>query len=565
MKSINLIKRVISLTLVFLCALTLTVPAMQAEGAGEYSITITANSNLPAMTDGQFTAYQIFKGKLNDDDPNNRQLADIQWGSGVDSAKLVTALKAVDAPENIKQAFEDIEDVSPDNTDALNAQAAAVADVLVKNTDDLAFLQAFAKIVYANKTGEGKTSTIQNGTIKDKPDSKITVDDPGYYLVAENGDHIKPLDDAVSKFILDVLGNQTIEIKADIPDVEKDIVVGDTTAKGDSAGIGDTVQFKLTGTLPETYADFDEFSYKFTDTLCDGLTFTEGSLKVKVGEQELSQITAENANGDYKLEVKEQTITVTFDNLKAVKQPVIDKDSEIIVTYSAILNEKAVIGLPGNDNTVYLEYSNDPNSDSMGKTTEKKVYVYDFGIVITKKNNEDQTLGNVNFVLTKTDADGTVLYAQCADLAEGADNRKLTGWTKTEADATTLTTGADGKFGVEGLDEGTYTLTETKTLNGYNTMEPITFTITPVIDEFGNLTGLSATVNGERSEDVSVERVILEAGLIPMTLINYPAPFLPSTGGIGTVIFYALGGLILAGVIAFLIIKSRKRTKEQEQ
>ena len=563
MKSINLIKRVISLTLVFLCALTLTVPAMQAEGAGEYSITITANPNLPAMTNGQFTAYQIFKGKLNDDDPNNRQLADIQWGSGVNSANLVTALKAADAPDIIKQAFKDIKDVSPDNTDALNAQAADVADVLVKNTKDSAFLQAFAKIVYANKNGEGQTSTIQNGKVENKPDSKITVDDPGYYLVAENGEHT--LNDAVSEFILDVLGNQTVAIKADIPDVEKDIVVGSTTAKGDSAGIGDTVQFKLTGTLPKNYADFDEFSYKFTDTLCDGLTFTDGSLKVKVGEQELSQITAENANGDYKLEVKEQTITVTFDNLKAVKNPVIDKDSEIIVTYSAILNEKAVIGLPGNDNTVYLEYSNDPNSDSMGKTTEKKVYVYDFGIVITKKNHQDQTLGNVNFVLTKTDADGTVSYAQCAELAEGADNRKLTGWTKTEADATTLTTGADGKFGVEGLDEGTYTLTETKTLNGYNTMEPITFTITPVIDEFGNLTGLSATVNGERSEDVSVERVILEAGLIPMTLINYPAPFLPSTGGIGTVIFYALGGLILAGVIAFLIVKSRKRTKEQEQ
>lgn len=564
MKSINLIKRVISLTLVFLCALTLTVPAMQAEGAGEYSITITANSNLPAMTDGQFTAYQIFKGKLNDDDPNNRQLADIQWGSGVDSAKLVTALKADDAPENIKQAFKDIKDVvSPDDTDALNAQAADVADVLVKNTKDSAFLQAFAKIVYANKNGDGQTSTIQNGAVEKKPDSKITVDDPGYYLVAENGTHT--LNDAVSEFILDVLGNQTVEIKADIPDVEKDIVVGSTTAKGDSAGIGDTVQFKLTGTLPKNYADFDEFSYKFTDTLCDGLTFTDGSLKVKVGEQELSEITDEHLDGDYKLEVNEQTITVTFDNLKAVKNPVIDKDSEIIVTYSAILNEKAVIGLPGNDNTVYLEYSNDPNSDSMGKTTEKKVYVYDFGIVITKKNHQDQTLGNVNFVLTKTDADGTVLYAQCADLAEGADNRKLTGWTKTEADATTLTTDANGKFGVEGLDEGTYTLTETKTLNGYNTMNPITFTITPVIDEFGNLTGLSATVDGERLDDVSVGSVTAKFDLIPMTLINYPAPFLPSTGGIGTVIFYVLGGLILAGVIAFLIIKSRKRTKEQEQ
>ncbi len=563
MKSINLIKRVISLTLVFLCALTLTVPAMQAEGAGEYSITITANPNLPAMTNGQFTAYQIFKGKLNDDDPNNRQLADIQWGSGVNSANLVTALKAADAPDIIKQAFKDIKDVSPDNTDALNAQAADVADVLVKNTKDSAFLQAFAKIVYANKNGEGQTSTIQNGKVENKPDSKITVDDPGYYLVAENGEHT--LNDAVSEFILDVLGNQTVAIKADIPDVEKDIVVGSTTAKGDSAGIGDTVQFKLTGTLPKNYADFDEFSYKFTDTLCDGLTFTDGSLKVKVGEQELSEITDEHLDGDYKLEVNEQTITVTFDNLKAVKQPVIDKDSEIIVTYSAILNEKAVIGLPGNDNTVYLEYSNDPNSDSMGKTTEKKVYVYDFGIVITKKNHQDQTLGNVNFVLTKTDADGTVLYAQCADLAEGADNRKLTGWTKTEADATTLTTDANGKFGVEGLDEGTYTLTETKTLNGYNTMNPITFTITPIIDEFGNLTGLSATVDGERLDDVSVGSVTAKFDLISMTLINYPAPFLPSTGGIGTVIFYVLGGLILAGVIAFLIIKSRKRTKEQEQ
>ena len=96
-------------------------------------------------------------------------------------------------------------------------------------------------------------------------------------------------------------------------------------------------------------------------------------------------------------------------------------------------------------------------------------------------------------------------------------------------------------------------------------MNPITFTIIPVIDKVGNLTGLSATVNGERLDDVSVGSVTAKFDLIPMTLTNYFAPFLPSTGGIGTVIFYVLGGLILAGVIAFLIVKSRKRTKEQEQ
>lgn len=573
-KKILFTKQLISLMLVFMLALSVAVPALAAEGSTGYSITINNKENLPDMVEGQFTAYQVFKGVLNAKEPDNRQLADISWGNGVNSADLVSALKE-DA--TLKAQFEGVRDVND------NDQAAEVSDVLVKNKDDSFFLQDFAKLVSSNlKSGTGVVSELDSSK-----NSVINVSDAGYYLVVENEDKIPGVgsdgqgtgnaNKVTSSFILDVLGNQKVNIKADIPDVTKDIVVNSKAVKGNTFNINDTVNFRLTGLLPDNFDSYKTYSYKFTDTIGKGLTLvynpdkedTKASLKasVKNGETE-TELPAEqytvtvnkNESGETELGVEFSNLHNLFD--KNGEKVTVNSSSNIIINYTAVVNENAVSGVSGNPNKVYLEYSNNPNNSSKGQTTEKIVYVYEFGLELTKlASDTNEPLNGAEFVLSKTEGEKTY-YAQFNDASKVGDNRKLKGWVETLDQATNLATDTDGKINVEGIEEGTYTLTESKTPTGYNTMKSVTFTITANIDENGVLKELSAVLDGERTDVKITSDGIISTGIVPITLVNQRASNLPFTGGMGVVAIYILGGVLLAGACVYLIATGRKKKAE---
>lgn len=304
--------RLLACALVFLLALTAAVPVFAATGSAvdpknqaNLTITIKNNEGLPGMTPGQFTAYQLFTGtptkETPDPDPNvtqneweaenwnNYNLANVEWGANINGTDLMAGLQKAsqtDWPGLFDAEGQSYVQKYIDDGNSFES-AADLAKFLVGKPNS--FLQEFSRFVMeGSKEGTvqkgsllipdgAATSTVTYNADNDAQDeSSIKVPATGYYLIVENGEH-KDVD-AVSEYILAVLGDQTINLKASVPTVDKNIVSGkdaegaDVLLKGDAVGISDTVTYRLTGTLPKNFGDFDSYEYYFHDTvffLCD--------------------------------------------------------------------------------------------------------------------------------------------------------------------------------------------------------------------------------------------------------------------------------------------------------
>lgn len=566
----SLFRKLFAFALVCMLAVMNVVPAMaQTAEPGTYTITINNNKGLPGMEAGQFTAYQIFAGRVDTTATGDRTLADITWGNGVNAANLVTALKAASAAP-ISGAFADI----PDGGDATSARA--VAAILTEHATDSVFLQAFAKIVHQNVSSTGISSTVVQGATDAQDKSVIDVSEngAGYYLVVETNRPEGAL--VYSSYMLDVVGHQVINLKASVPTVDKEIVTGPNAgdrAKTDSVGIGDTVKFEITGTLAQNYGDFSKYTYKFVDTMSKGLTLTNpADFKVTIDGHEITLTPGTTApgytvtpgeGGTTKIEVDLGDLKVLDKNNAAIT---ITKDSTIVLTYSATLNSSAVIGNPGNPNDVKLVYSNNPNDDtSTDDTPNDKVTVYTYELDITKvaENNTDTKLEGAEFYLSRQGASGTTEYYKVTDNGEGQDPRYTVAWVSSKEEATKLTTGENGNFNqkVLGLDAGvTYTLTEETAPNGYNKIDPFTFTITATVDASG-ITSLTVTdiSSGDLVTDITATSGSVTGGKIAIQVEDPKAPLLPFAGGMGTMIFYVVGGLLVAGAALYLVFDAKKR------
>ena len=244
------------------------------------------------------------------------------------------------------------------------------------------------------------------------------------------------------------------------------------------------------------------------------------------------------------------SITITFANLKDQ-----EVGAAVEITYSATVNEKALT-TDKETNTVNLQYSNDPNNESsLGKTPDKIVYVYDFDIVIDKYTNGDNgevRLADAKFVLYKT-VDSKKLYyfynetAKKVEWKELADDAAVTAAIKAGT-ITEVTTDDNGAAKFQGLDSGTYYLHETAAPSGYNLLKSdVEVTITATYGDNGQITSSSATSakNGQYIQTKPIE--------------NKSGVTLPSTGGLGTTIFYILGSVLLIGAAVLLVVKRRMR------
>ncbi len=653
--------RLLAFALVLMLAFTAAVPVFAASGDNLLTITIRNNKGLPKMTDNQFAAYQLFKGTPYQEDDtehknvtendwnasnwNNYTLADIEWGDGVNGSNLLSALKALSYDtdnENWSEFFDAYKENA--NVFANIDSAAQLAELLVGKSN--AFLQKFSKFVVKGSGKEDSSGFLTSSAAKSivteetksleaiKQQSIIQVNNPGYYLIVEEGDH--NIADAVSEYILAVLGNQEIDLKASAPTVDKNIVSGDDLLKGDVAGISDTVTFELTGDLSKNFMDFNTYEYIFTDTLSKGLTYAgnmvvtvlQGDVTYTIASSEYT-VTPASANTD-EVPAADTLITVTFENLRKesglsfttrnpLEEPasgkiVLDESAKIYVTYDAVVNENAVIGSVGNPNDVNLTYSNDPNTNDKGKTEDKRVYVYAFGLDLVKVGSDaahdDEGLPGAGFTLKNSQEK----YAQFEDATDSEGNaiRRLVNWvdastvddlisqyntakeaynkaanndekaaTKNTLDdkakaleSYLLTSKEKGKIpNVTGLDEGKYTLTEIITPDGYNTMDPFWFQIRATFAESGKLESViyvpmigkfqtytaTSTNAGETSPGA-----VFSSGLLPETLTNIKAPFLPFTGGMGIILFYILGGLLIAGAVIYIVVSAKKRNKKEE-
>ena len=507
------IKKLASLLLVLVMVFALATTAFAEETT--YSITI--NNSTAGHT---YEAYQIFTGDL-----SGTTLSNIVWGSGVSEAGQ-TAL----------------------------GDAAAKAETLKTEADAKAFAKAVAPYL---TTAAGSANTVTDGKYV------ISGLAAGYYLVKDQDGSLTGDADAYTEYIIKVVSDTTATPKSSVPTVEKKVKdtndsTGVTSDWQDSADydIGDSIPFQLKATLADNVSSYTTYKVVFHDTLSKGLTYNNDA-KVYIDGTETNGFTVTatvNADGT-------TTLTVSCDDVKALGA---GNSSVITVEYTVKLNENAVLGSAGNPNEVYLEYSNNPNksengNNETGETPKDVVIVFTYKTIINKVDSENKPLTGAAFKLEK--------------LIKGKDGAADTWTTVKEFTVDETTT----SFTFSGLDDGQYKLTETKTPAGYNTIDPIYFVIEATHDvtadapTLNTLNAYLTDANGNKqtemkdgeSVNIDLGTVDLTAGSITTTVVNKSGSELPSTGGIGTTIFYVLGGVLVLAAVVLLVTKKRMSGAEK--
>lgn len=430
--------------------------------------------------------------------------------------------------------------------DALSDASVAYVESLRDNDTAMAKLAHDAqKWVRAHSsTFEGlvkkqKAQQVSDDADKTEGTATFTELTAGYYLVFPEGGSTGDGNRGTDAILVNVPknGDKTeVTIKSKFPTVDKQVSNNKTDYKDNTtAQVGDTVTFKLTAKVPDM-TDYTTYKFVFHDTLSNGLAYDASTVKVTIGDTEVTKegnYTVNEPTGESK------ELTVTFADLTKVTDATAGKD--IVVTYTAKITKDAVTTKPAT-NKAYLEYSNNPGTDELGKSNpdESKVYTYD--IEIHKFHTEDtdeNRLANATFKLT-SDVDGNNVVKLVAETDANAYHVQGDG----ETGVDTVTTDGTGKINIKGLKAGTYYLHETIAPTGYNKLKkPIKIEIT-VAD--GNYTTPSYKVDDKANTGNTIK------------VENVKGVMLPETGSIGTIGLTALGvAVVLLGVFA-----PRKKKKE---
>lgn len=497
------IKRSIALVLAMILTLAMSVTVFAAPNADQNTFSLTLNKAVKGHT---YEAYQILSGDLSAD---KATLSNIKWGEGIKA----------------------------EGQTALGGDAVAYAKKLSDMGNNSSELKEQAQIIGANLASASGSVTVTD------PDAKNVISNlkPGYYLIKDKDDSLQG-QESYTEFILHVTDDVNADVKADVPSVEKKVkdtndTTGETTGWQDSADydIGDDVPFQLTATLANNIESYKTYSLKFNDTLSKGLDYNNDAV-IKLGNKDITSYFTPSYDATAK------TLTFTCDNILAFGAKNSDK---IVVEYTAKLNENAVIGAAGNPNTVGLEFSNNPNNGGegdRGKTPEDKVIVFTYKLTVNKVDKDNKPLTGAEFSLFKKVK------------VDGKEELQLVEIKKI------LSTNAEGTvFGFTGLDDGTYVLRETKTPDGYNSIEDQTFTISAKHDENSDDPKLTALTGDVASGSIINLGVMLEKGELSTDVVNNKGSVLPSTGGAGRVAIYVIGAILVLGGGIVLVTKKRVR------
>lgn len=561
-------KTMLRLMILALAAILLLAGTVLADGSTTYTITI--NNATVGYT---YAAYQVFAGDLSADGV----LSNVTWGTGVNETTLLTALQN---DGTIGSYFTDCTTAA----DVANVLATSKTVDTLNFASDSANLDAFAAVVGSHLGTPSGTGNQSGGTYT------ITGLNAGYYFVKNTA--VPTTSGAYTKFMLNLIKSVTITPKADVPAVEKKVQEnveynqdgGYGTGYNDVAdwNIGDHVPFKLIGTVPKMDG-YETYTYTFHDTLSTGLTLDESSVKVYLTETKNAELTELSpvATGDYTLNTSPAgshcSFEISFDNLKELFGIDAGKTQYLIVTYTATLNSDAVIGLDGNPNEVYLTFSNNPNGDGTGTTPEDSVIVFTYELDTTKVagENPDTKLENAEFVLLNRAGDKvakvnarTHQFEGWVDLPMGTGtNSAITyeNWTTYNGTYNViLSSDVNGLFKVIGLDDGTYKLREIKAPDGYNLLPAdVTVVITATTangQSWGGAAG-DALTKLAVTADAEAGSANTSTGIASITIANNQGSTLPETGGMGTTIFYVVGGLLVVGAAVLLITKKRMSQK----
>ena len=484
-----------------------------------------------------YSAFQIFKGVISKDNPT---LSGVDWGQNITEPNIFLANLKNDP--TIGEKFET----------AATAQEVLAVISQWSNSDDNSI--AFARVVcsYLYPNADAKPEPV----ITDHTGG-INIPKSGYYLIVDTtyfnpGDYYHAYNSFFLLNVPQVPYVVPINRKVVKPTVEKEVYDNQDGANeagfGSSAdhAINEEFQFKLTATLPanpdRAYDYYDEYMVTFCDTLSAGITFDRwDTVVINNGGADIP-IPAEN----YYSDASNQDLTLSIEDVKTCAPGLnLNNGATITVTYTAHLNEKAYVNTAGgasnteNKNSVYLIYSNNPRSSAFfDRTPESAVCVYTYQLNNTKYHDDD-TQGN------ELEGAGFKLYsdADCKNEVELYQDGEFYYPIKnaTGKEAVEMKSAANGQFNVKGLDAGTYYLKETNPPKDYSACANKEIVISATHD--GNHVSLS--------------------GNLSTTIINKKdgGITLPSTGGIGTTIFYVVGGGLMVAAIVLLVTKKRMENK----
>ena len=530
-KSIKCLSAVLMTSVLAVSAGAMAMPAF----AGTINVTPAADST------NTYKAYQLISGTYTAENT----LTNITFGANLPVASdkltsgLVTALKSADST-----AFASLTvDTTPTELATMIGSLSTVAQQ-----------EKFARVIGKYVTGDGITVSTTDTTVND-----------GYYIVKEEGT-VAPK----SFNLLKVAGAISLTAKENTPSSGKTVAdtndstgAADTHTKTADYDIGDDIPYVLTFTLPSDYARYEKYPVTFWDDMCAGLSLNADSVKIWYGDTDTS-------TGGTKIEFATKSSTETggtFENptggtiykyeiadLKTTA-PSMAANQTITIRYTAKLTGDAVvIGAPGNPNSYKVTYANDPNWTAIpgpgettppttpptGDTPESKNVVFTYQLTVNKTDDDGNALNGAKFTLYKW-----------TDTANAADIDATTGWDQVQqiqlADA--------AQFNFKGLDDGTYKLVETTPPTNYNGIDPILFTITA---EHSDATYGLGTVSQTGITNASITN-----GVISVAIKNNKGVTLPSTGGMGTTIFYIVGSLMITGALVLLIVRKRMNIKEK--
>lgn len=497
-------KKFASLALALVMALALAVPAFAADG----TITITN-----ATIGKDYSIYKIFNATYSGDNASYTITSVDAWYSLVSADSSPFTLTQIGTTGEYNVAVKE----GKGDSDVLN------------------WLNGIETLPAATATQEN----VQDTTVK----FDVTY---GYYLVKSS------LNGGGTLTVNNAKPNATVIDKNQEPGNLVKTATNGVTVDGDikSAQIGDEVNFQITYTATNYDGDKKIVEYYVDDDMPDGFDLVAGSIAVKVGDDTLT------LTDDYTIaygteDTDDFKVTIPWVGADGVS--LYDSPTTITVTYKATMNADAVIDGDGNTNTAKIthkdEDGNIPDPETTKDTDTETVYTY--ALAIKKVDKQGNPLAGAEFTLKQGDAEVKV---------SGANGI----YTVNPNGTDTIVSPDDGLIIIKGVEGAKYTLTETKAPDGYNLLTApkevtptktgeTTTTVTKYIDADGNV------VDTETDVEVKIENT--PVAVTPVFVVNFTGSLLPSTGGIGTTIFYVVGGILVAG--AAILLVTRKRVEEQ--
>jgi len=584
------IKKLMTLVLAFVMALGMATTVFAA--VGDYNITITNDNNSMSINGKQYKAYKVFaltlggKTTTTATDPETGaetstdsysayaySIKNTDWAWAKLTTGATTAANGVITTSygiKLTPSAADPTTYVVDGKTMTEANARSLADALQS---------VLPSSADGTGTGANESATIQ-------------LSDPGYYavygVVIPTDPEQQPAEEVIAAVALTTTDpDAEVKPKASVPTIDKKIkkvqegtteisdALLDTKGQAAVAKVGSTVTYEITATTPDL-TGYTDYTYIIGDDISAGLTYDKSSFTLTINGAAATFVTSTTAATDdneliFKTGDKGFDLTIPYSVLQAA-----GAGKNVVLTYSCTVNSSALT-YDYENNTADLTYSKSPYDNTTNKTPEKKTYVIDLNLDVDKIDGSDSTkhLDGAEFKLYRevtstaepAEGDGATAATTTKEYYKwDATNGKVT-WVATQAAGDSFTTDSTGKLSqqVRGLDKGTYYFEETVAPKGYNLLSaPVAVVITVVEAENGETVTYSATYGGENATmtngAVNLASETQASGKQPVatgTIQNNSGTELPSTGGIGTTIFYTIGAILVLG--AGIVLVTRRK------